>query len=363
LKQIVFTVTNDLNYDQRMIRICTSLATNGYSITLVGRKKRNSLPLQQQPFQQKRLQVFFQRKFFFYCEYNLRLFFYLLFVKADAFCCIDLDTMLPIYFAGKLRRKKLVYDAHEYFSQQKEIVTRPKIYKVWYWIERNFVPRFRNGYSATQSITEVFSQKYNVHYSTIRNLPMATAIEMPLQKKQKIILYQGAINEARGFEFLIPAMQKVNAVLHIYGDGNFVPQLNKLITGYNVENKVMVFDKLLPQQLKAITQQAYIGTNLVENNGLNQYYSLANKFFDYIQALLPQVTMDFPEYRKINERFPVALLIENLTEENIATSLNRLLDDRDLYVQMQNNCIKAGEELNWEKEEKILLLFYKHLFG
>jgi len=363
LKQIVFTVTNDLNYDQRMIRICTSLARNGYSIILVGRKNRNSLPLQQQPFQQKRLHVFFQRKFFFYCEYNFRLFFYLLFVRADAFCCIDLDTMLPVYFAGKLRKKKLVYDAHEYFSQQKEIVTRPKIYKVWNWIERNFVPRFRNGYTATQSITDEFAKKFQLNYATIRNLPLAQTGEQPLNKSQKIILYQGAINEARGFEFLIPAMQMVNAVLHIYGDGNFVPQLNKLIAVYNVESKVKFFDKLLPQQLKAITHQAYIGLNLVENTGLNQYYSLANKFFDYIQALVPQVTMDFPEYRKINERYQVALLIENLTEENIATSLNRLLDDKKLYAQLQHNCSKARAELNWENEEKNLWLFYKQLFG
>ena len=192
---------------------------------------------------------------------------------------------------------------------------------------------------------------------------MAQTGEQPLNKSQKIILYQGAINEARGFEFLIPAMQMVNAVLHIYGDGNFVPQLNKLIAVYNVESKVKFFDKLLPQQLKAITHQAYIGLNLVENTGLNQYYSLANKFFDYIQALVPQVTMDFPEYRKINERYQVALLIENLTEENIATSLNRLLDDKKLYAQLQHNCSKARAELNWENEEKNLWLFYKQLFG
>ena len=142
-----------------------------------------------------------------------------------------------------------------------------------------------------------------------------------------------------------------------------MPQLNKLIAVYNVESKVKFFDKLLPQQLKAITHQAYIGLNLVENTGLNQYYSLANKFFDYIQALVPQVTMDFPEYRKINERYQVALLIENLTEENIATSLNRLLDDKKLYAQLQHNCSKARAELNWENEEKNLWLFYKQLFG
>jgi len=44
-----------------------------------------------------------------------------------------------------------------------------------------------------------------------------------------IILYQGAVNEARGLEFLIPAMQHVNAQLHIYGDGNYFAQIQQLI--------------------------------------------------------------------------------------------------------------------------------------
>ena len=59
----------------------------------------------------------------------------------------------------------------------------------------------------------------------------------------------------------------------------------------------------------------------------------------------------------------MAFLIENLTEENIATSLNRLLDDKKLYAQLQHNCSKARAELNWENEEKNLWLFYKQLFG
>ena len=44
-KHITFTVTTDLTYDQRMIRICTSLAAAGYAITLVGRKLQSSIPL------------------------------------------------------------------------------------------------------------------------------------------------------------------------------------------------------------------------------------------------------------------------------------------------------------------------------
>jgi hypothetical protein len=39
---------------------------------------------------------------------------------------------------------------------------------------------------------------------------------------------------------------------------------------------------------------------------------LANKFFDYIQAGIPQVTMNFPEYAAINREYEVAVLIDDL---------------------------------------------------
>ncbi len=39
MKKIVFTVTNDLTYDQRMHRICSSLARAGYTVQLIGREK------------------------------------------------------------------------------------------------------------------------------------------------------------------------------------------------------------------------------------------------------------------------------------------------------------------------------------
>jgi hypothetical protein len=46
LRKIYFTVTNDLVYDQRMQRICTSLAENDFDVVLIGRKLGHSLPLE-----------------------------------------------------------------------------------------------------------------------------------------------------------------------------------------------------------------------------------------------------------------------------------------------------------------------------
>ncbi|RYD81865.1 MAG: hypothetical protein EOP53_05260 [Sphingobacteriales bacterium] len=104
-KKIIFTVTNDLTFDQRMHKICTSLSNASYDVKLVGRKRRNSVPLQPKAFLQHRIYVIFEKGKLFYIEYNFRLFFYLLFQKADFFCAIDLDTILPNLFAGKIRGK------------------------------------------------------------------------------------------------------------------------------------------------------------------------------------------------------------------------------------------------------------------
>ncbi len=344
-----------------MIRICTSLSEAGYGVTLVGTRNSHAAPLIEKRYRQKRLYTIFSKGPGFYAEYNLRLFFYLLFKRADIFCCIDLDTILPVWLSGRLRNKVLVYDAHEYFSQQKEIVTRPRIFKIWNRIEKRFVPRFKNGYTVSNSIAAAFKELYGVDYELIRNVPLMNSQPVNLQGKQRTILYQGAVNEARGLEFLIPAMKAIDARLHIYGDGNFMEQTKSIIRENNLAGKVLLHGKVLPEQLDGIAQQAGIGINLVEYTGLNQYYSLANKFFDYINNGLPQVTMNFPEYKMINDEFEVALLVDDLQSATLAAAINRLLDDEILYTRLQQNCLKARQILNWQNEEKKLIAFFKKI--
>ena len=202
-KKILFTVTTDLSYDQRMIRICTSLANAGYSVTLVGRKMKLSLPLSQEPFKQKRINCFFEKGKLFYAEYNIKLFFFLLFQKIDCIVAIDLDTILPCYFISIIKKIKRVYDAHELFCEMKEIVSRPSIYKIWKKIEAFAVPKFTVGYTVNQPIAEEFKKMYGINYDIIRNIALLRPLLHQI-KKERFILYQGAVNEGRSFETLIP---------------------------------------------------------------------------------------------------------------------------------------------------------------
>lgn len=362
MKSLLFTVTNDLNYDQRMIRICTSLQAAGYDVLLIGRQYSDSPPLQQRPFRQKRLTCFFKKGKMFYAEYNLRLFFYGLFKKFDLICAIDLDTILPCYLLSKIKNRKRVYDAHELFCEMKEIKTRPHIYKIWKWIERNTVPHFSKGYTVNKPIQQILYNEYTVNYEVVRNMPLLKSLENKASS-ERYIIYQGAVNEGRCFETLIPAFRDIDCPLWIYGDGNFYDEAVRLVQQHGLKQKVLFKGKLLPEELRQATSGALLGITLFENNGLSNYYSLANRFFDYIHAGIPQLCVKYPVYEELNDQYNIALLIDDVSSVSIASAINQLFHDEKKREQLRQNCVQAREELNWKAEEKVLLRFYQTIFS
>ena len=346
-----------------MQRICSSLQSQGFCVELVGVNKRKSIQLTAQSFEQKRIPIIFEKGFLFYAEYNIKLFFYLLFCQTDAICAIDLDTIIPCYFASIIRRKVRVYDAHELFTELNEVVNNKPVFWFWTKVERFVVPRFRNGYTVNNFIKEEFKRRYKVEYAVVRNLPRLQNVNLQNSQFQiPNLIYQGAVNFGRGFEKLIPAMKNVNAELHIYGTGNFYHQVEELIRANQLANKIKLLGATLPNELKNITPSATLGITIFEAKGLNQYYSLANRFFDYIMAGIPQVCVGYPEYKIINDEFNVALLVDNIEKETLSNAINKLLSDELLYNKLKQNCIVAREQLNWQKEEIKLIQFWRNIF-
>jgi glycosyltransferase involved in cell wall biosynthesis len=361
-RRIVCTVTNDLNYDQRMLRICTSLSNAGYDVTLIGFRRKTSKPLTNRPFKQVRIPIIAEQGKLLYLDYWVKLFFFLLFRKVDVYCAIDLDTILPVYYASRMRGKKRVYDAHELFTELKEVISRPKVHKMWLWIERHTVPHFPVGYTIGECYAEEFFKRYGVKYGVVRNATMLNPLNKP-PETEPYILYQGWVNVGRRFEQLIPAMQWVDAPLIICGEGNFFAETKALVAKYKLEDKVIFKGYVPPEQLRNYTLSAHIGITLFEDTSLSNRLSMANRFFDYMHAAVPQLCNQYPEYEKANARFEIASLIENPTPENIAFSLNRLLNDQDYYNKLAQNCLIAREVYCWQEEEKTLIDIYKHLLN
>jgi glycosyltransferase involved in cell wall biosynthesis len=359
LKHIVFTVTNDITFDRRMQRICETLSENNFEVSIVGRQQQKSLPLDNKPYKQIRLQCFFNKGKLFYIEYNIRLFWFLLFYQADIFCAIDLDTIVPVFWVSSFKGKKRVFDAHEYFEEVPEVVNRKGVQWIWSMVAQMYIPKFHVCYTVSQSLADEFQNKYHTHFEVIRNVP--PLVNERNISERKYLLYQGALNEGRGLEALIAAMPQINMPLKIAGEGDLSKQLRALVEQNNLENKIEFLGFVKPEQLPELTKHAFVGLNLLENKGKSYYYSLANKFFDYIQYETPVITMDFPEYRNINAQFETCILLNELSPEAIIKSVEKLKSDNTLYLKLKENCSHAKHEFNWQKESMKLITVYQNL--
>ncbi len=359
MKKIIFTVTNDLTYDQRMHKICTSLSKAGYNVELVGRKLPSSKPLDNKTFGQTRLYCFFTKGKLFYIEYNLRLLFFLLFRKFDIICAIDLDTILPALFVGVLRSKKMVYDAHEYFTEVPEVINRPAVQKFWKAVERLAVPKMDLCYTVSNSLGEIFEQEYHKKFYIIKNVPESTEVNLS-PEPVNFILYQGALNVGRGLEELILAMQQIPLRLKIVGEGDLSATLRKMVKDLNLQDKITFLGYMKPGELKELTPKAFLGYNLLADMGKSYYYSLSNKFFDYIHAGVPGISNNYPEYTFINNQYETAALT-NLSVGNIVLTVNTLIKDKGYYNRLKQNCTLAAKVYNWQEEEKLLVNLYRGL--
>jgi glycosyltransferase involved in cell wall biosynthesis len=369
---IFFTVTNHLSHDQRMQRICGTLAAQGYGVVLVGRLTAQATPLRPLNFEQVRLPCRFQQGKLMYLHFNWLMYRYLQHRvrllrsqgQAVALCAIDLDTILPCLMVSKMLGLPRVYDAHELFTELTEVKARPAIARFWHGVEWLAVPRFKHGYTVNGFIADELGRRYGVNYAVVRNFPLAASTGVPAcptlppLPAGRFLLYQGAVNEGRSFETLIPALHSCSLPLVIAGEGNFMAQLRALIEANGLQQRVWLLGALDPATLRALTPRAFAGLTLFSASGLNQYYSLANRFFDYVQAGIPQICVNYPEYAALCNQNSPALLIPDTKPETIAEAVNKLCAHPLL-----ENALRAAARQNaalwcWENEAPTLIKFW-----
>ena len=367
MRKAIISVINDLSTDRRVDKVSNTLVKLGWDVTLVGRKKRDSLALGKRDYKMIRMHLLFEKGPFFYAEFNFRLFLLLLFKKSNLLVSNDLDTLLPNFLIHKLKNIPIVYDSHEYFTETPELVNRKFVQGIWKKIEALIFPRLKYVFTVNQSIADLFEKKYDVKVRVVRNISpkpnniaKKTRKDINLPEDKKIILLQGAgINVDRGAEELVEAMQYVeNAILLIIGGGDVIGILKKMTEDYGLQKKVMFIPKLPFEQLFAYTSLADIGVTLDKDTNINYRFSLPNKFFDYIHAGLPVLASPLIEMRKIIEKYQIGELIENHDPKHISEKINQIFSDTEKSKLWKQNIKFAVKDFNWENEEKVLIEVY-----
>jgi glycosyltransferase involved in cell wall biosynthesis len=366
-KKVIVSVINDLVTDQRVARTCSVLQELNYDVLLVGREQKKSQPLQKRDYKFKRLKLLFEQGPQFYLFFNIRLFFVLLFNKADILLANDLDTLLPNYLVSKIKDIPLIYDSHEIFCEVPELQSNPGKKKMWESLESWIVPKLKYGITVNQSIANYFTEKYNVPFIYVRNIPDYTKIEnlrshsdLNLPVEKKIVILQGAgINMHRGAEELVEAFQYLNDdyLLLIIGSGDVIHQLKENVVQFGLQNKVAFIDKIPASELRHYTSNANLGVTIDKDSNMNYHFSLPNKVFDYMHAGIPILATKLPEIENLINSYKIGVFIENHDPQHIAKQIDDFLNS-SYYLEYKNNTVIASDENKWQIEkQKLVKLF------
>jgi len=359
--KVVLSVTNDIVTDQRLQKVCNSLKSNGCSVKAIGRQRKNSVDATL-PFQYKQFKLWFNRGPLFYINYNIRLFFSLLFSKVDILIANDLDTLPANYLVAKIRNVPLIYDSHELFTEVPELIDRPRVQKIWLKIEGFLLPRLKYAYTVGSFIATHYKESYGIHMDVIRNYPIKDPIEQE-KTKSNYIIYQGALNVGRGLEELIEAMQYIdNYELYIAGSGDIEQDLRQKVTDFNLERKIRFLGRLKPADLKNYTQNALLGISIEKPMGLNYQYAVPNKIFDYIQTRTPILISNLAEVREILNGYQLGEVLELHEPLKMANQINGMLSSNQ-YDNWVNECSRAANEFNWESQEAKLIGIVNNALG
>jgi glycosyltransferase involved in cell wall biosynthesis len=359
LKQKIFICTsNDLVNDQRVYRTASFLGDKGAELLLLGRELPDSPSLEKFDFPARRFRMIFKKGFLFYAFLNIRLLFYLIRAnRNDIILSNDLDTLPACFLAAKLRRCRIVYDSHEYFTEVPELQERWLVRSIWLWMEGLLLPGLPVAFTVSKSIAEAYRSKYGVHFEVVRNLPSRNGAvkdyQLPVDiSGKKIVLYQGAVNMGRGIERMMSAVsERDDALFFVAGTGDLYDQLKRKSESHPYSGKVVFLGKLPPQELRSLTKMAHLGVSLERNMGQSYFYALPNKVFDYIHAGIPLLVSDFPEMRNVVMKYSCGLCIDPENEETLGRVLDRMLNDEESRKIWKANSLKAREELCWEKEQ------------
>ncbi|MCR4658794.1 MAG: glycosyltransferase [Bacteroidales bacterium] len=362
-------VINDLVTDQRVDKTCTALTEAGYDVTLIGRLLPGSKPVSRN-YKTSRMRLLFRKKAVFYAEYNVRLLFKLLFSRANMFYSNDVDTLPACAIAAKLRRKKLFFDAHELFSEVPELVCRGRVKRVWQWVERHFIPCVDGAMTVCQSVADEYRNVTGVRMDVVRNLALYNPVPAtkPAESIPRILLYQGAVNIGRGIDWLIEAMGYLEGYsLVIAGDGDVLDEMKALAKQKPWAERIVFLGRVVPDELHKLTKTASLGMVLLENMGLNYYYSLPNRVGDFLQAGVPIVATDFPEIASVVNKYSTGSIIGNDAKRPrlLAEAIKNAVAHWDAMPADEYAKVfeRAKRDLCWENEKKVFLKLIDTIFS
>jgi len=287
---------------------------------------------------------------------------------ADVFHCHDLNTLSVGVRCKSKTGAKLVYDSHELQTERNRMTEDGK--RKAQAEEGRYLPDVDAMIVASPSWIGWDRNLYGTLPDptvTVLNVPEPTEIdrskdlrsELGIDPEDRVVIYQGSIQENRGIEPAIEAVVRLDrVVLVVIGYGHHRPVLENLVEQRNLTDKVKFFGPVPNHELISYSASADIGLANIVNSSVSYNTSLPNKLFEYAMAGIPVVGSDSPQIGRIVTEEQIGEVCDAEDSEALASAIQTILTDPDRY---SAGLERATTRYNWSVEKQHLIDVYATL--
>ena len=284
---------------------------------------------------------------------------------ADLLHASDLYALPAVARRAQTLGTPYTYDARELYPNVAAISRSPAKRLFWKTIEQRYIRNTSLVITVSDSIAALLTERYNISRPlVIPNTPTWQSPDISsylrtwagIPEDQTIILHQGQMRENRGCEQLLEALCILNNAHVVFlGNGPTKPALQQQARKLNIDRLVHFHDAVAPDQLLDITASADIGVTLLQDTCLNHRYALPNKLFEYIMAGIPVCGSNLPEISRVILDHNVGLTTNINNTNELAQTLQYMIDHPDQRSVWSENARVAAETLNWSTASQVFL--------
>ena len=281
----------------------------------------------------------------------------------DVIHCHDLDTLPLGFVLGKLKRKPVVYDAHESFPAMLE-GSVPRWVQLGLERLENFLIRridllITVGEKLRRHFTDRGARRTTVVGNWKRLGDFSRTEQQNQELRQRLGIPDGALTvvcitqllKDRKLEELLAAVQRYPHVYVIIG-GKGV--LEDWVVRATNNPRVLFVGFVSGKQIADYTCAADIVYYGFDPSNPNARFSAPNKLYEALAAGRPLITGDFGEIAEVVREAKCGIVLPEYSPSEIQQAFTTL-DDPAVRNTMAVNAARFGRTfLNWEKGEEIL---------
>lgn len=353
---VLIIVSSDPRYDTRSTKFLKALTDTGYATRVVGICSDGNPGNGEGTL---RLPISARAGKRFFLQFYQRVIPQALKMSAQVVIAGDLFSLPPAIInkqrhSGKTHPVRLIYDSKELYGELPSLKRKRISFMFWNLVEKSSIRYLDAALTVNQSISEILAPKWRVPFTIVMNVPDKTPSPGFPKSFQKILLaFSGGLQPGRGLHNLIKMMTLLpdKYELKIIGDGALRDELSALAASMKLGGRVHFTGRVRSDRVVAELSQAHMGIYLMENSGLCHYLALPNKFFQFISAGLPVIVPDFPEMKRIVNKYEIGAVVDSADLHEAADAVMKFTSEPEFYAKLRANCEKAALELNWEIEK------------